>query len=133
VSEPLESAEERLLQALAGSARGPKRNGVFALWMFLRACEGVLPPDPLSPRAHRRRLEGLERRLTSLSLPAPLKRALASGLRELADGNGLAAGMALQRLVAPARETLGSEVADLIGSAARTTKELGLEHAPTTR
>ncbi len=132
MSEPLEAAAERLLQALAGSARGPRRNGVFALWMFLRACEGVLPPDPLSQRAHRRRLEGLERRLTSLSLPAPLRRALASGLRELADGNGLAAAMALQRLVAPARETLGSEVADLIGWAARITKELGLEHAATT-
>lgn len=132
MSEPLEAAQERLLQALAGSARGPKRNGLFALWMFLRACEGMLPPDPLSPRAHRRRLDGLEERFSSLSLPAPLKRALASGLRELADGSGLAAGMALQRLVAPARETLGGEVADVIGSAARITKELGLEHAPTT-
>ena len=132
MSEPLGVAEERLLQALADSARGPRRNGVFALWMFLRACEGVLPPDALSSRAHHRRLEGLERRFTSLSLPAPLRRALASGLRELGDGNGLAAGMALQRLVAPARETLGSEVADAIGSAARISKELGLEHAPTT-
>lgn len=133
MSEPLAAAEERLLQVLASSARGPKRNGVFALWMFVRACEGLLPPDPLSPRAHHRRLEGLERRFTSLSLPAPLRRALASGLRELADGTALAAGMALQRLVAPARETLGGEVADVIGSAARITKELGLEHAPTTR
>jgi hypothetical protein len=106
---------------------------VFALWMFLRACQGLLPPDPLSPRAHHRRLEGLERRFTSLSLPAPLRRALASGLRELADRNGLAAAMALQRLVAPARETLGGEVADVMGSAARITKELGLEYAPTTR
>lgn len=132
MSGTLEPAEERLLQALAGSARGPKRNGVFALWMFLRACEGVLPPDPLSQRAHRRRLDGLERRLTSLSLPGPLRRALASGLNELADGNGRAAAMALQRLVAPARETLGGEVGDLIGSAARLTKELGLEHAPAT-
>jgi hypothetical protein len=133
VSEPLAAVEERLLQVLASSARGPRRNGVFALWMFVRACEGLLPPDPLSPRAHHRRLEGLERRFTSLSLPAPLRRALASGLRELADGNGLAAGMALQRLVAPARETLGGEVADAVGSAARITRELGLEHAPATR
>jgi len=132
VSEPLEAVEERLLEALANSARGPRRNGVFALWMFLRACQGLLPPDALSQRAHYRRLQGLERRFTSLSLPAPLRRALASGLKELADGSGLAAGMALQRLVAPARETLGSEVADAIGSAARTTKELSLDHAPTT-
>ncbi len=132
MSEQLAATEDRLLQALATSARGPKRNGVFALWMFVRACDGVLPPDPLSPRAHHRRLQGLERRLTSLSLPAPLRRALASGLRELADGNGVSAGMALQRLIAPTRETLGSEVAEVIGLAARTTKELGLSHAPTT-
>lgn len=133
MSEPLAVAEEHLLEVLASSARGPKRNGVFALWMFVRACEGMLPPDPLSPRAHHRRLEGLERRYASLSLPGPLRRALASGLRELADGTALAAAMALQRLVAPARETLGGEVAEMIGSAARLTKELGLEHAPTTR
>ncbi len=132
MSERLEAAEDRLLEALADSARGPKRNGVFALWMFVRACGGVLPPDPLTPRAHHRRLQGLERRLTSLSLPAPLRRALASAVRELLDGNGIAAGMALQRLIAPARETLGSEVADMIGLAARMTKDPGLDHASPT-
>ena len=126
MSEHLAAAEDRLLQTLAASARGPKRNGVFALWMFVRACAGVLPPDQLSGRAHHRRLQGLERRLTSLSLPAPLRRALASGVRELADSHGVAAGMALQRLVAPARETLGSEVAEVIGSAARIARDLGI-------
>ncbi len=132
MSEHLAAAEDRLLQAVAESARGPKRNGLFALWMFVRACDGVLPPDQLSARAHHRRLQGLERRLTSLSVPAPLRRALASGVKELAEGNGVAAGIALQRLVAPARETLGGEVADVIGLAARIAKDLGLDHAPTT-
>jgi hypothetical protein len=123
VSDTLATAEERLLEALAVSARGPKRNGVFALWMLVRTCNGVLPPDPLSPRVHRRRLQALERRLASLSVPAPLKRALSSALRELADRSGLAAGIALQRLVAPARETLGSEVGEVIGVAAKIAKE----------
>ena len=128
MSDHLAPAEERLLEALADSARGPKRNGVFALWMFVRACSGVLPPDELSTRVHRRRLEGLERRLMSLSVPAPLKRALTSALRELADRSGVAAGIALQRLVAPARETLGSEVAEVIGVAARIARESSHDH-----
>jgi len=128
VSDHLASAEERLLEALAQSARGPRRNGVFALWMLVRMCSGVLPPDALSARAHRRRLQALERRLMSLSVPAPLKRALTSAVRELSDGSGAAAGVALQRLVAPARETLGSEVAEVIGSAARIAKEASHDH-----
>ena len=110
MSDQLAPAEDRLLETLADSARGPKRNGVFALWMFVRACDGLLPPHGLSPRAHRRRLQGLDRRLSSLSLPGPLKRALASGLRELAEASGAAAAMALHRLVAPTGETLGDDV-----------------------
>ncbi|MBI2536341.1 MAG: hypothetical protein HYW06_05115 [Gemmatimonadetes bacterium] len=130
MSDHLAPAEEQLLEAVANSARGPKRNGVFALWMLVRTCAGVLPPDELSPRAHRRRLQALERRLTSLSVPGPLKRALTSALRELTDRSGVAAGMALQRLVAPARETLGSEVAEVIGLAARIAKEASHDHTP---
>ena len=130
MSDTLAPAEERLLEALADSARGPKRNGIFALWMLVRTCSGVLPPDELSTRVHRRRLQVLERRLTSLSVPAPLKRALTSALRELADRSGAAAGIALQRLVAPARETLGSEVAEVIGLAARIAKEASHDHTP---
>ena len=130
MSDALAPVEERLLEALAGSARGPKRNGVFALWMLVRTCGGVLPPDALSPRVHRKRLQALERRLASLSLPAPLKRGLTSAVRELTDRSGVAAGIALQRLVAPARETLGSEVAEVIGGAARIAKEASQDQTP---
>lgn len=130
MSDTLAPAEERLLDALAASVRGPKRNGVFALWMFVRTCSGVLPPDELSIRAHRRRVQALERRLTSLSMPAPLKRALTSAVRELGDRSDVAAGMALQRLVAPVRETLGSEVADVIGLAAKIAKDTSRDAAP---
>jgi hypothetical protein len=130
VSDTLAPVEERLLEALADSARGPRRNGVFALWMVVRTCSGVLPPDALSPRVHRKRLQALEQRLASLSVPAPLKRALSSAVRELADRSGVAAGMALQRLVAPARETLGSEVGEVIGVAASIAKEASHDHTP---
>lgn len=129
MSERLAAIESRLLEVLADSARGPRRNGVFALWLVVRACDALLPPDPLSPRAHRRRLQGLERRLSSLSLPGPLKRALASGVRELGEGDGVAAAMALHRLVAPARETLGGDVADVMGQAARIARDAWREPA----
>jgi hypothetical protein len=131
MSDTLAPAEERLLETLADSVRGPKRNGVFALWMLVRTCSGVLPPDALSPRVHRRRLQALERRLASLSVPAPLKRALTSALRELSDRSSVAAGIALQRLVAPARETLGSEVGEVIGVAARIARDASYDHSPT--
>lgn len=127
MSDQLAAAEDRLLETLADSARGPKRNGVFALWMFTRVCDGLLPPHGLSPRVHRRRLQGLDRRLSSLSLPGPLKRALASGLRELAEASATAAAMALHRLVAPTGETLGDDVADVIGQAARIAKDAAHE------
>ena len=130
MSDTLAPVEERLLEALADSARGPRRNGVFALWMVVRTCSGVLPPDALSPRVHRKRLQALEQRLASLSVPAPLKRALSSAVRELADRSGVAAGMALQRLVAPARETLGSEGGEVIGVAASIAKEASHDHTP---
>jgi hypothetical protein len=114
VSEPLSVAEGELIEHLAASARGPRQNGLFALWLFLRVCAGAVPPGTLKPRTHRRRVEALERRLSSLALPAPLKRAFALALRELAEGTPGAAAVALKHLAAPVRETLGSKVADLL-------------------
>ena len=69
-------AEGRLVGLLARAARGPERDGLFALWLMLRAAEALFPPHPVSLKNHRRRLQALETRLGSLALPAPLKRAL---------------------------------------------------------
>ncbi len=33
-------AEERLVTLIAESARGPRREGLFALWLMVRAAEG---------------------------------------------------------------------------------------------
>src|SRR2546426_5581636 len=44
-------AEERLIALVAAAARGPKRDGLFALWLVVRAAEGVLPPRPVSGRS----------------------------------------------------------------------------------
>jgi hypothetical protein len=111
-------AEQRLVDALARAERGPGRNGIFALWLFTRAAEAVLPVDPVSPRAHRRRVELLQRRLSSVSMPPPLRRALAGALRVVAEGTPRTSALALQQLVAPARETVGPQVADTLALAA---------------
>jgi hypothetical protein len=68
--------EERLIALVAEAARGPKRDGLFALWLVVRAAEATLPPLPVSGRNHRRRLQALAGRLATLALPAPLQRAL---------------------------------------------------------
>jgi hypothetical protein len=112
-------AEERLVGLIAEALRGPRRNGLFALWLTLRTAEAVLPPTPVSPKNHRRRLQALETRLASLALPAPLKRALAAARHHLGAATPRAAAMVLSQLIAPARDVLGPEAADAVGVAAR--------------
>ena len=122
--EPLTAAEDRLIESLAATARGTRRNGTYALWLFVRTCGGLLPPEPLSEPSQRGRLAGLVRRFKSLALPGPLRRALAGGVRELGDGTSRAAAIALQQLIAPARESVGAEAGDAVALAARAVREV---------
>lgn len=112
-------AEEQLVALIAEAARGPKRDGLFALWLIVRAAEGLLPPAPVSPKNHHRRLQALGSRLGSLALPAPLKRALAAACQHLQPASPRAAAVVLSQMVAPARDVLGPEAADAVGVAAR--------------
>jgi hypothetical protein len=111
-------AERQLIAALAGEARGPRRNALFALWLVARTAEAVLPPDPVTARAHRRRVEQLQRRLSSISVPTAIRRALPAALRQVAEGSPQAAALALHQLVAPAREAVGTAAADVLAAAA---------------
>jgi len=122
-------AERQLVAALAVEARGPRRNGLLALWLVTRAAEAVLPPDPVSTRNHRRRVDQLQRRLSSVSVPSPLRRALPAALRLVSEGTPRAAALALHQLVAPARECLGASAADAIAVAAAHART----HAPESR
>src|SRR6266540_2700456 len=115
-------AEERLVTLIAESARGPQREGLFALWLVVRAAEGLLPPAPVSAKNHRRRLQALETRIGSLALPAPLKRALAAARQHLETATPNAAALVLSQLTAPARDVLGSEAADAVTVAARSAR-----------
>jgi len=110
--------EAQLLTALAAEARGPKRNALFALWLVARAAEAVVPPDPVTARSHRRRVELLHRRLSSVSVPTPIRRALPAALRQVAEGTPRAAALALHQLVAPTREAVGGAAADALAAAA---------------
>lgn len=118
MTDHLRPAEDHLVEAMARAARGPRRNGFFALWLLVRAAAGRLPPDAVGERAHGRRLDQLERRLSSLSLPGGLKRACgeaARGLRETGDE----VGGVLQQLGSAARDGLGAEAGEALTVAAR--------------
>lgn len=111
--------EERLITLVAEAARGPARDGLYALWLTVRVAEGVLPPDPVSARNHRRRVQALSTRLGSLALPPPLRRALLAARHHLEPGTPAAAALALGQLVAPARDVLGEDAAEAVAVAAR--------------
>ncbi|MGH7699406.1 MAG: hypothetical protein ACREMJ_02650 [Gemmatimonadales bacterium] len=111
--------EERLVTLVAEAARGPGRDGLYALWLTVRVAEGLLPPHPVSVRNHRRRVQALGTRLGSLALPPPLRRALHAARHHLEPGTPGAAALALEQLVAPAREVLGADAAEAVAVAAR--------------
>jgi hypothetical protein len=115
-------AEERLVTLIAEAARGPQREGLFALWLVVRVAEALLPPAPVSAKNHRRRLQALETRLGSMALPAPLRRALSAARQHLETATPNAAAMVLSPLTAPARDVLGAEAADAVTVAARTAR-----------
>ena len=118
----IDGAEHRLVELLGAAERGPKRNGIFALWLVVRAAEAVLPPAPVSAKNHRRRLQAVASRLGGLALPAPLKRALAAACQHLEAATPQAAAVVLAQLTAPARDVLGPEAAEAVTVAARAAK-----------
>ena len=107
-----------LVRQLAETAPGPRREGFYAVWLVLRVAEDEMESPPLPERLYRRRLAALERRLSSLTMSAPIRRALASALLQLKEGGPEAAARALQSLVAPVRESLSPDAAEALQHAA---------------
>ena len=112
-------AATALLGVLPHTARGPRREGIFALWLTVRVAQDLLRDPPPAERAHRRRLQALEHRLSSLTVPPPLRRALGAAMSQLRDGRPEAAAQVLSQLVAPAREAGGPEAGEALAQAAR--------------
>ena len=113
------SAADTLLDLLPQTGRGPKRGGIFALCLTLRVAQDLLLEPPPQERAHRRRVQALERRLSSLTMPPPLRRALVSAVTQLRDGRPDVLPQILSQLVAPAREAGGGEAGDAVARAAK--------------
>ncbi|MGH7559772.1 MAG: hypothetical protein ACRENB_02000 [Gemmatimonadales bacterium] len=114
-----------LIRLMTEAPRGPRREGAFALWLVVRLAEDLLLAPPQPDRAARRRAAALGQRLSSLTLPAPLRRALGAAVAALEEPKPGVAPIVLQQLVAPARETLGPEAADALAKAARAAKSAG--------
>ncbi|MBI1722931.1 MAG: hypothetical protein HYR48_03360 [Gemmatimonadetes bacterium] len=113
----LSGADAAFATCLAESARGPERDGVFAVWLVVRAALGAAPPSGL-PARQPERLRALTARLKSLNAPAPLRRSLTAALADL-HAPRVAPAVVLSHLVAPSAECLSRKVADAVAAAAR--------------
>jgi hypothetical protein len=118
-------AATALLTLLTQTGRGPKRGGLFALWLTVRVAQDLLLDPPPLERAHRRRVQALERRLSSLTMPPPLRRALAAAVTQLREVRPEAVAQVLSQLVAPARDAGGNEAGDALALAARQARQKG--------
>ncbi|HEU5049035.1 MAG TPA: hypothetical protein VFU00_01860 [Gemmatimonadales bacterium] len=114
-----DAASSALAELLTRTARGPRREGVFALWLTVRVVQDLLLDPPPADRAHRRRVAALEARLATLTVPAPLRRALAAAFVELRSAETASAPVILSQLVAPARDAVGIEAGEAVALAAR--------------
>jgi len=112
-------AATALLSVLPQTARGPRREGIFALWLTVRVAQDLLRDPPPAERAHRRRLQALEHRLSSLTVPPPLRRALVAAISQLKDARPETTAQVLSQLVAPAREAGGVEAGEAVAQAVR--------------
>ena len=117
-------AATALLGLLPQTGRGPRREGIFALWLTVRVAQDLLRDPPPGERAHRRRLQALEQRLSSLTMPPPLRRALAAAMSQLREARPETAVQVLSQLVAPAREAGGTEAGDALAQAARAARAI---------
>ena len=117
-------AASALLALLPEAGRGPKRGGIFALWLTVRVTQDLLLEPPPPDRAQRRRVQALERRLSSLTMPPPLRRALGAAMNQLREAKPESAAQVLSQLVAPARETGGPAAGEAVALAARQARRL---------
>jgi hypothetical protein len=114
-----------IVKLMGEAQRGPRREGLFALWLTLRLAEDLLLLPPQPERSVKRRVVALEKRLSSMSLPGTLRRALVAALASLGEPSRGQAAAVLHQLVAPAREALGAEAAETLTRAARAAAQRG--------
>lgn len=122
-----------LLALLADAERGPRRDGLYALWLTGRAASDMVLGVGGTERTQAKRLAALEHRLSSLTLPAPLRRGLVAALSHLREAAGAGGALALGQLVAPVRDSLGAPASDVLARAARAARAFTTPTAASTR
>ncbi len=118
VSAAWHPAELELVRLLEHASRGPRRSGLFALWLTVRVALFHAGQDaPAGKRARKRHVAALERRLSSLALQPPLRRALMGALADLSSDDPAGPAGALRQLVVPAAEALGAAAGEAVAQA----------------
>ncbi len=115
----LTPATRGLIDLMRSAPRGPRRDGLFALWLAVHVAEDLGLATGTAERAYRRRVALLEKRISSLALPLALNRGLARMIEGLKNAPAGPAGLLLSGLVGPVREAVGTDAADLVQKAAR--------------
>ncbi len=113
-----------LLGLLQHTARGPKRGGLFALWLVLRVAMMLCGPSVPSERSRRRHLSALDSRLSSLPMSQGARRALRAALMQLQEGTLEAAATVLRQLVAPAEDLARPESGKALTRVADTARRI---------
>ena len=116
----LTPAARGLLELMASAPRGPRRDGLFALWLVVHVAEDLGAADGTLERPYRRRVTLLQQRLSSLALPATLRRELSRVIEGLKIAPAGPAGPLLSGLVEAVKDGVGPDAADLVQKAART-------------
>ncbi len=115
----LTPASRALIELMAAAPRGPRRDGLFALWLVVHVAEDLQSAAGTLERSYRRRVGLLEQRISSLALPPALKRGLARTIEGLKTAPAGPAGPLLSGLVGAVKEGVGSDAADLVQKAAK--------------
>ena len=119
MNDNLGEISRELVAQLPYSERGPQRNGIFALWLLMNTCSTAIGNDRVQDKNHRKRIAALRKRLSSLSLPPLLRKAITAALNGLAPDSPGAVTAVLSQLVAPVRDSLGGTFGKLIERAAK--------------
>ncbi len=113
----LSPVSKSLVELMAGAPRGPRREGLFALWLTTRLIEDL--GHPTIDRTIRRRVALLEKRLSSLGLSQTMRKGISTTLIMLKEPVRPDPATLLSQLAAPARDGVGPDAADVLNRAAR--------------
>lgn len=113
----LSPVSKTLVELMAAAPRGPRREGLFALWLTTRLIEDL--GHPTVDRTFRRRVALLEKRLSSLGLSQAMKKGISTTLVMLKEPVRPDPATLLSQLAAPTRDGVGADAADLLNRAAR--------------